>query len=97
MPKLLNIQKSPKSEKKYRASFLMENGRIKNTDFGASGMDDYTLTKDKEQRERYRERHKKDLDTKDPTRAGFLSLFVLWGNSTSLDKNIADYKKRFNL
>ena len=75
----------------------MENGRIKNTDFGASGMDDYTLTKDKEQRERYRERHKKDLDTKDPTRAGFLSLFVLWGNSTSLDKNIADYKKRFNL
>ena len=75
----------------------MENGRIKNTDFGAAKMDDYTLTKDKEQRERYRERHKKDLDTKDPTRAGYLSLFILWGNSTSLDKNIADYKKRFNL
>ena len=97
MPKLLNIQKSPKSEKKYRASFMMENGRIKNTDFGASGMDDYGLTGDKEQRKRYRERHKKDLDTKDPTRAGYLSYYLLWGDSRSLDKNLADYKKRFGV
>ena len=75
----------------------MENGRTRNTDFGAAGMDDYLHTGDKEQRKRYRERHKKDLETGDPTRAGYLSLFLLWGDSRSLDKNLADYKKRFGV
>tara|TARA_S200002703_G_C3596784_1_gene183316 strand:+ start:128 stop:376 length:249 start_codon:yes stop_codon:yes gene_type:complete len=65
--------------------------------FGAKGMDDYTITKDKKQREAYRARHKKDLDTKDPTRAGYLSYYLLWGDSTSLQENIKNYKKRFNL
>jgi hypothetical protein len=36
-------------------------------------MNDYTLTGDKEARKRYRERHAKDLDTKDYKRAGYLS------------------------
>ena len=60
-------------------------------------MDDYTKTKDKEQRARYRKRHKKDLKTGDPTRAGLLSYFLLWGESTNLRENIARYKKKFNL
>jgi hypothetical protein len=60
-------------------------------------MDDYTISKDKEQRERYRTRHKKDLETGDPTKAGFLSYYVLWGDSTSRATNIANYKKRFGL
>ena len=72
-------------------------GRKKTVHFGAKGMDDYTITKDKEQRERYRTRHDKDLDTDDPTRAGFLSYYILWGDSTSRTKNISDYRKRFNL
>ena len=75
----------------------MENGRTKKTDFGSAGMDDYLLTGDKEQRTRYRERHKKDLETGDPTRAGYLSMFLLWGDSRSLDKNLAAYKKRFGV
>ncbi len=49
------------------AVFKYDDGKTKTTHFGAAGMDDYTLTKDKEQRKRYRERHKKDLSTKDPT------------------------------
>ena len=60
-------------------------------------MDDYTITKDKERRRLYRERHKKDLATKDPTRAGFLSYYILWGDSTSRAENIRKYKSRFNL
>jgi len=60
-------------------------------------MTDYTISKDKERRKRYRARHKRDLKTKDFTRAGYLSYYILWGDSTSLDKNIKDYKKRFNL
>ena len=60
-------------------------------------MDDYTITKDKEQRERYRTRHKKDLETKDPTRAGYLSYYILWGDSTGIRENIKNYKNKFNL
>jgi hypothetical protein len=97
MPKLLNIKKSPNPKKKWRAEFLMESGRIRHTDFGASGMDDYLHTGDKEQRKRYRERHKKDMETGDPTRAGYLSMFILWGDSQSFEKNLAAYKRRFGV
>jgi hypothetical protein len=67
------------------------------TSFGAYGMDDYTLTKNKEQREQYRNRHKKDLQTQDPTRAGFLSYYILWGDSTSIQANKRAYEKRFKV
>jgi len=91
------VKKSDKSGKKYMATFTKNNGRTKTTHFGASGMPDYTLTGDKERRRLYRQRHKKDLSTNDPTRAGYLSYYLLWGESTSLRKNISNYKKRFNL
>lgn len=93
----LVISTSTKKDKKLMAEFF-DGGdkKVKTIHFGAKGMDDYTLTGDKDARERYRTRHKKDLDTKDPTRAGFLSYYILWGDSTSRDKNIKDYKKRFN-
>lgn len=95
--KLLSIVKSTKPEKKLMAIFETDAGRKKSTHFGASGMDDYTITHDKEQRERYRTRHAKDLQTEDPTRAGHLSYYILWGNSTSRARNITSYKRKFNL
>lgn len=95
--KLINIVKSEKEGKKLKATFEMDNGRTKSTHFGASGMSDFTIHKDLERRERYRQRHEKDLKTNDPTRAGFLSYYILWGESTSLRTNIANYKKKFNL
>ena len=91
------IKKSDKPGKKLMAVFTKDNGRKKKTYFGAAGMDDYTIKKDKEQRKRYRSRHKKDLSTGDYTRAGYLSYYILWGNSTSRKDNIAAYKRRFNL
>jgi len=94
--KLLRVEKLSGDLKKYRAVFDND-GRTKSTKFGAAGMDDYTLTHDKEQRERYRGRHSKDLKTNDPTKAGFLSYYLLWGDSTSLQTNIAAYKRKFNL
>jgi hypothetical protein len=93
MVKLVRVVESPQTGKKFRAEF--DNG--KHTDFGSAGMDDYTITKDKEQRDRYRTRHRKDLDTNDPTRAGYLSYYILWGDSTSMPRNIADYRRRFNM
>ena len=95
--KLLSIVPSTKSGKKLMATFETDAGRKKTTHFGASGMDDYTLSHDKEQRERYRTRHAKDLQTGDPSKAGFLSYYILWGDSTSRATNIASFKRKFNL
>ena len=93
----MTIKPSNKSGKKYMAIFKKDGGRSKTTHFGAAGMDDYTLTGDKEARKRYRQRHKKDLNTNDPTRAGYLSYYILWGESKSIKENIRNYKRRFNL
>jgi hypothetical protein len=93
MPRLVRVVESPRTGKKYRAIFDDDT----HTDFGAAGMEDYTRHHDEERRERYRSRHRKDLETNDPTRAGYLSWYLLWGDSTSLRANIADYKRRFNM
>ena len=95
-PVSVKITKSTKPDKKLMAIFQLDNGRTKTTHFGQAGADDYTLTKDKEQRTRYRQRHKKDLSTGDYTRAGYLSYYILW-NKTSRGASITDYKKRFGL
>jgi len=93
--KLVSVKPANDGTHKYEATF--ENGRTKHTKFGAAGMDDYTKTHDKEQRARYIKRHSKDMATGDPTRAGFLSRYLLWGESTSMMKNLAAYRSRFNL
>ncbi len=96
--KLVEVVKSSRPGKKYKAVFLNpETGRTKTTHFGASGMDDYTMHHDKERRTRYRDRHQKDLETQDPTRAGFLSYYILWGDSTSFDRNLSAFKRKFSL
>jgi hypothetical protein len=92
--KLLSIKKSPKSHKKLRATFEV-NGKKRTTDFGAAGMSDYTRHRDKERRSRYIKRHSKDLRTNDPTRAGYLSMYVLW-NKPTVKQSISDYKKRLS-
>lgn len=66
----------------------------KTTKFGSSGANDFTLTNDVQARTRYRLRHKKDLETNDPRRAGFLSYYILW-NLPTIELSLADYKKRF--
>ena len=95
--KLLSVGPSTKADKKLMAKFETDAGRTKTVHFGAKGMDDYTKTHDKEQRTRYRTRHAKDLTTRDPTKAGFLSYYILWGDSTNLQQNISSYKSRFHL
>ena len=93
MVKLLKVVPSTRFTKKYDAHF--SDGT--KTSFGAKGYEDYTQHHDKERRENYRRRHEDDLDTDDPTRAGFLSYYILWGDSINLDTNIAAYKRRFNM
>lgn len=88
---LTRLERANDGKHKWIAHF--SNGR--KTRFGAVGMDDYTITHDEEQRERYRQRHKKDLRTQDPYRAGFLSYYILWGDSTRLQTNINSYNHKF--
>ena len=95
--KLVSVKPATDGKHKYTAQFLQDNGRTKTTHFGAKGMDDYTLKGDKEQRERYRQRHKKDLATKDPTRSGYLSYYLLWGDSTSFAQNLHAFRSRFGV
>ena len=58
-------------------------------------MSDYTIHKDIERRNRYIKRHKKDLRTNDPTRAGYLSMYILW-NKKSYKASLNDFKSRLN-
>jgi hypothetical protein len=97
MTTLVSVVKATDGVHKYVATFMKENGREKKTAFGAAGMPDYTLTGDKERRRLFRERHAKDLKTNDPTRAGYLAYYILWGDSTSLRTNIAAYRRKFGL
>ena len=91
--KLLSIKSSTRTAKKWVAEF--DDGT--KTHFGAVGYGDYTITGDKDKRSAYRSRHRKDLDTNDPTRAGYLSYYILWGDQQDMKKNIADYKRKFSL
>ena len=100
MPINLVVKEAPaKTGKRFTAIFRIHKGGkvIKITHFGQRGGKTYIDEKDKKKRKNYRARHKRDLDTKDFKRAGFLSYYLLWGDNTSLKQNIEDYKQKFNL
>ena len=93
MTKLI-ITTSEKSDKKYKAVFTKDDGKTKTVHFGAKGYEDYTQHHDKDRRTQYRRRHEKDLKG-DPMRAGYLSYYVLWGESTNVQTNIRSFKNKF--
>ena len=94
--KLVSVTPSAKTENKLDAKFETDSGRTKVVSFGSAGMDDYTKTHDTEQRTRYLKRHSANEDWSKLDSAGALSRWILWGESTSLLKNIASYKNRVN-
>tara|TARA_R110002126_G_scaffold20133_1_gene74810 strand:+ start:1272 stop:1571 length:300 start_codon:yes stop_codon:yes gene_type:complete len=95
-PVSVKISKSTKPEKKMMAVFQLDNGRSRTTHFGARGMEDYTKTKNKEQRKRYLDRHRKRENWDAPMTAGALSRWILWDKETKA-ASITSYKKRFSL
>jgi len=90
----LQILKSDNPKKKWKAVFTKPDGKTKTIHFGACGYQDYTQHHNKDRRTLYRQRHEKDLKG-DPMRAGYLSYYILWGDSTSLHTNIRAFKKQF--
>jgi hypothetical protein len=95
-PTKVVIKKSTDPKKKLEAKFTLDNGRTKTVRFGSAGMEDYTKTKDVEQKARYLKRHRRRENWNDPVSAGALSRWILW-NLPSRRDSIQAYKKRFNL
>jgi hypothetical protein len=98
MPKLLRIVPSEDRLKKYDAIF--EGGKV--VSFGGrreNGIpyDDYTTTGDRMKRALYLARHRVGEDWNDPTSAGALSRWLLWGDSRSLATNLASFRRRFGV
>lgn len=91
--KLVSITEARDGKHKYTALF---SDPKKTTHFGAVEFDDFTKTKNKEQKELYLKRHKERENWSDPTTAGALSRWILW-NKPTLKGSITDFKKRFNL
>jgi len=104
--KLKSIKKSLKESKKLTALFEIKSSRQakkfteKKTSFGYNNPDDkqndFTKHGDIDRRNRYIIRHAKDLKTDDPTRAGYLSTFLLW-NKPTLEGSVKDYNRRLKI
>ena len=81
--------------KKYKMVFYDDNRKkVKTTKFGASGYSDYTIHRDKDRRQRYLDRHRKNETWSRPMTAGSLSRFILW-NMPTIKASFKDYRTRF--
>ena len=84
----------PANDGKHKYYIITNTG--KKVYFGAKGYNDFTLTKNEEQKNRYIQRHQKrenwtksGIDT-----AGFWSRWLLW-NKPTMEASYNDIKKRF--
>lgn len=87
------ITKSNRKGKRFVATF--KDGR--RVHFGAEGASTYIDHGDKQKRAAYIARHRVNEDWTNPYTAGALSRFILWGDYTSMDGNIAAFKRQFDI
>ena len=92
----MNISKSNKKDKRFKAEFIKDNKIIRTTHFGLKNpkKGTYIDHSDKEIRKNYIARHevreKKFYNS--PLHASTLSRFILWGSSDNLQEAIILYK-----
>lgn len=84
--KPFTLYKSTLSTKKWDVYVPVKgHDHLKKVSYGAKGMSDYTIHHDINRRTRYRDRHIHDhID--DPYKAGFWSMWHLWGRTTESKK-----------
>lgn len=88
------LEKSNIKNKKYKVVIYDHNKKKQKTiHFGDSRYEDFTTHKDKERRERYINRHKKNEDWDDYLTAGYWSRYLLW-NKPTIRESIKDIMKR---
>jgi hypothetical protein len=88
----MQIKPSTRKDKRFMAVF--KNGKI--IHFGSKNGSTYTDHHDKKKRENYLKRHRVNEDWTKINPAS-LSRFILWGDYTSIDGNIASYKRMFDV
>jgi len=93
--KLKSVKPSTRSPKKYMAEFCNKD-KCKIVHFGAKGYSDFTLHHDKNRRENYRKRHRSGKHAKADT-PNALAYHILWGDSTSRNENIKNFKKKYKV
>jgi hypothetical protein len=86
------IVNSKSKNKRFTAVFT-DGSRI---DFGLKGGSTYIDHGDNIKRINYIKRHKVN-ENWNKINAGSLSRYVLWGDFKDINKNIQDYKRRFNI
>jgi len=94
--KLISVKPTDNADTKKYVALFTKDGRERRVKFGQKGAGDYTVHKDKERRNSYVARHRRDLRTKNPMKPGYLSMFLLW-NKPTLEASIRDYKRRLNI
>lgn len=95
---LLSIKPSPKPNKRLRATFRLESGKLQTIDFGYKGGETYIDHKNKDKRRAYVARHRpreENIWRNTGKAPASLSRYVLWGPSTDIEKNIEFYKKKY--
>ena len=91
------ISKSTNSKKKYMAIFNYPDGKKKTIHFGQAGSNDFTITKSKDRRLAYIQRHTNSRENFEKfDSASSLSRYVLW-EKPSVAEGIKFYKNKFNL
>ena len=98
--RLLDVKPSTAKGKKYMARFCECDGppkcKGKVVHFGLAGSQTYLDHGDKVKRENYLKRHKANESWDKPMTRGALSRWLLWGDSTSLNENIKEFKRKFD-
>jgi len=90
----VEIRRSHRVDKKLDAVIFHDGHHVRTVPFGQKGYDDYTITKNKAQRDNYLARHRAREDWSDPTTAGFWAARLLW-NKPTLRASVADVNRRF--
>lgn len=91
----VDVKKSDKKDKKYVAVFTDDDKKKTIIHFGLKNSTTYLDTGDKKLRDAYKARHRAVYNKAKPMSASRLSYEIIWGNSTSLSKNIKDYKNKY--
>jgi len=87
----VSLKKSDRADKKYVIVFKEPSTTIH---FGSKNSKTYLDHGDKTIRENYIKRHRLNNEDWNKINAGSLSRYLLWGDSTDLNKNLKAYLKR---
>jgi hypothetical protein len=93
-----SVTLSPAHDGKHKlVAHVREDGKERTVRFGAAGMSDYTQHHDKARRARYLARHQKRENWSRSGRLtpGFFSKHLLWGPTTSLDRNLRIMRRKY--